>query len=65
VSEAEEKIGEYRIYFRVIESLDDRLMHIPTQATVLSGTQKQCLDELRSWVSPDHYLDILEVLKEN
>ena len=65
MSEAEEKVGKYMIRFRVFESPFDR--YIPMQATILSGTYEQCLDELRSWISPDYYLDILEVqeVKEN
>ena len=59
MNDTEEKVSKYQIFFRVIESPFDRF--IPRQTTILTGTKKQCLDELRSWVHPSHYLDILEV----
>lgn len=61
MTKVEEKVGHWRIHFRVIESPFDRIMFIPNQGTILRGTKNECLAELRSWVHPSHYLDILEI----
>ena len=62
MNNTEEKIvEEWRITFRVIRDPDTMLYLIPTQSTILEGTQKECLDELYSWVNGQSHLDIVEI----
>jgi len=55
----EKTVEKWQIRFRVIEHIEAPLYHFPIETTILSGTQRECVAEIRGMIHHRDYLDII------